>query len=126
MSRLKSSAGVPLHPLMVASSFPAVRLSETPEHVTVVALVPGFGDGDLDITLVKDVLCISGRHTSGAPRDFRAVHQGRRATEFRTEIKLLSDVIWSDTAATLARGVLTVRLRKDVPTSRSLIPIRHT
>lgn len=126
MSRLKSSVCVPLHQLMAVGSFPAVRLSETPEHVTVVALVPGFGDSDLDVTLVKDVLCISGRHASGAPRDFHALYQGRRAADFRTEIKLLADVVWSDTAARLERGVLTIRLRKDVPASRSLIPIRHT
>jgi len=94
--------------------------------MTVVALVPGFSESDLNITLAKDVLCVSGSYNAGAPRDFTAVHRGRRAADFKTEIKLLSDVVWSETEAHLERGVLTIRMRKDVPAARSLIPIRLT
>jgi HSP20 family molecular chaperone IbpA len=108
----------------VSSSFPALRLTEAREHMTVVALVPGFGEDDLDIVLDKDVLRISGRCPSGAPRDFSAIHRGRRAIDFQSEIKLLADVAWIAPEVALERGVLTVRLHKDLPESRPSIPIR--
>jgi HSP20 family molecular chaperone IbpA len=126
MSPLKTSESLPLTQRMASSSFPALRLSETHDHLTLVALVPGFNEADLSITLSKDVLCVEGRCSGVAPRDFHALHSGRRATDFRSEIKLLSDVAWSETEAQLQRGVLTIRLRKDVAAARTPIPIRLT
>jgi HSP20 family molecular chaperone IbpA len=126
MSPLKTSDSLPLSHRMGSSSFPALRLTETHDHLTLVALVPGFSEADLSITLSKDVLRVAGRCSGAAPRDFHALHGGRRATDFDTEIKLLSDVAWSDTEAQLERGVLTIRLRKDLPAARSPIPIRLT
>lgn len=124
MSLLKTLEQLPLSPRMGSSTFPALRLSETHDHLTLVALVPGFSEADLSVTLCKDVLCVEGRCSSAAPRDFHALYRHRRSTDFRTEIKLLSDVAWSETEARLERGVLTIRLRKDVPAARSSIPIR--
>ena len=124
MSPLKTLESLPSRQRMGSNSFPAVRLSETHDHLTLVALVPGFSDADLNITLSKNVLCVAGSCSGVAPRDFQALHRGRRAADFRTEIKLLCDVAWSDTEAQLERGVLTIRLRKDVPAARSPIPIR--
>lgn len=124
MSSLKSSGLPPLGQRVAPSSFPAVRLTETQAHLTVVFLVPGFAKPDLTITLAKDVLRVSGKAASPAPRDFRPLHRGRRAADFDTEIKLLSEVTWSDSEAELERGVLTIRLRKDAPAARSVIPIR--
>lgn len=126
MSLLKSSETQPLSQRMGSSSFPAVRLVETHDHLTLVALVPGFSEAELSVTLSKGVLCVAGACSASAPRDFHALHRGRRSADFRTEIKLLSDVAWSDTEAQLERGVLTIRLRKDVPEARSSIPIRLT
>lgn len=126
MSKLKTSESLPLSQGVGTSSFPPLRLTETHDHMTLVALVPGFSEADLSITLSKDVLCIAGRCSGVAPRDFRALHSGRRAADFRTEIKLLSDVAWFDTEAQLERGVLTIRLRKDLPAARAPIPIRLT
>lgn len=94
--------------------------------MTVVALVPGFSQANLDITIVKDVLSISGHCSASVPGGFSPVHQGRRGADFKSEIKLLADVAWSDSEATLERGVLTIRLRKDAVSSRSVIPIRLT
>ena len=107
------------------ASFPAVRLTESKDFVTVQAVVPGFAESDLDITLAKDILCIAGRHRSEVPGGFTARHRGRRASDFRSEIKLLNEVAWVDTEAHLERGVLTIRLRKDAPSSRPPIPIRQ-
>jgi len=106
------------------SSFPPVRLTETQDYLTVTALVPGFTQAELSITLSKDVLCVTGNGGAAAPRGFEALHRGRRATQFRSEIKLLSEVAWGDTNARLERGVLTIRLRKDAPDARAPIPIR--
>ncbi len=106
------------------SSFPAVRLTESKDFVTVQAVVPGFAESDLEITLAKDVLCISGTVHAEIPGGFAARHRGRRSADFRSEIKLLNEVAWDDTEARLERGVLTIRLRKDAPSSRPPIPIR--
>ena len=110
----------------IPQSFPAVRLSESKDYVTVSAVVPGFAESDLDITLLKDVLCISGRQRAEVPGGFSALQRGRRNADFRSEIKLLNEVAWDDTEAHLERGVLTIRLRKDAPASRPPIPIRLT
>ena len=126
MPPLKTSESLPSRHGMGSNCFPAVRLSETHDHLTLVALVPGFSEADLNITLSKDVLCVAGTCSGSAPRDFHALHRGRRAADFRTEIKLLCDIAWSDTEAQLERGVLTIRLRKDVPAARSPIAIRLT
>jgi HSP20 family molecular chaperone IbpA len=109
-----------------SSSFPALRLTETKEHVIVSAMVPGFNESDLDVTLTKDVLCITGRHRPELPGGFSVLRRGRRSADFRSEIKLLNEVAWDDTVARLERGVLTIRLRKDFPASRPPVPIRLT
>jgi HSP20 family protein len=110
-----------------SSSFPAVRLTESKDYVTLSAAVPGFAEGDLEITLAKDVLCIIGHARNEVPQGYTAVTNGRRQLkDFRTEIKLRSEVAWDDTEARLERGVLTIRLRKDAPSSRPPIPIRLT
>jgi len=114
------------HLVSRSSSFPAVRLTESKDYVTVAAVVPGFAENDLEITLVKDVLSITGHHRSEVPGGFSALRRGRRGTDFKKEIKLLSEVAWGDTEAHLERGVLTIRLRKDAPSSRPPIPIRLT
>ena len=88
------------------------------------AVVPGFAETDLDITLAKDVLCIAGRQRAAVPGGFTVRHRGRRSADFRSEIKLLNEVAWDHTEAHLERGVLTIRLRKDAPSSRPPIPIR--
>ncbi len=107
-----------------ASSFPALRLTESKDYVTVQAVVPGFAESELEITLAKDVLCIIGKQHSEIPGGFTVRHRGRRTAEFHSEIKLLNEVAWDDTEAHLERGVLTIRLRKDAPSSRPPIPIR--
>jgi HSP20 family molecular chaperone IbpA len=109
-----------------SGSFPALRLSETKEHVIVSAVVPGFAESDLEITLAKDVLCIVGHHRAELPGGFSVLRRGRRSMDFRSEIKLLNEVAWNDTEAHLELGVLTIRLRKDAPSSRPLVPIRST
>jgi HSP20 family protein len=126
MTLLEIPEAAPSSRRLASNSFPALRLTETQDHMTVVALVPGFSETDLDVTLVKGVLCLSGRCSSGVPRDFSAVHRGRRVGDFKSEIKLRADVACSDTEALLERGVLTIRMRKDAPSSRSSIPIRLT
>ena len=75
-----------------------VASARIPTITSLVALVPGFSEADLSITLSKDVLWVAGRCSSVAPRDFRAAWRPARR-RFRTEIKLLSDVAWSDTEA---------------------------
>lgn len=99
---------------------------ETRDHITVVAIVPGFAKKDLEITLKKDLLCIAGRLSPQVPGGFVARHQSRKSADFRRELKLATDVTWSDTTAHLERGVLTIQLSKDLPASRSPIPIRLT
>jgi HSP20 family molecular chaperone IbpA len=109
-----------------ANPFPSLRWLETREHVTVVAIVPGFARKDLEITLKKDLLSIAGHLSGQVPSGFVARQQSRKGSHFRRELKLSSEVTWSDTHAHLERGVLTIQLRKDLPASRPSIPIRLT
>jgi HSP20 family molecular chaperone IbpA len=108
-----------------AKTFPAIRLSEDPQHVTIVAVVPGFSHEDLDVALEKDVLRITGRLRQQVPQNLPCVKKERLASDFSRTIKLASDVLRSHTEARLEHGVLTVKMRKCGPADRIAIPIRQ-
>jgi HSP20 family protein len=101
-----------------------MRLSEDVQHVTVVAIVPGFSIDDLDINVQSDVLCITGRLRRQAPASFTVVRKERRAADFSRSIKLASDIVRADTEARLEHGVLTVRMRKCSASDRAPIAVR--
>lgn len=107
-----------------ARTFPTIRLSEDPQHVTIVAIVPGFATEDLDIAVENDVLRITGKLRPQAPHGLPSIRRERTATDFSRAIKLASDVLRSHTEAKLENGVLTVRMPKCGPTDRISIPFR--
>lgn len=108
-----------------AKTFPTIRFSEDAQHVTVVAVVPGFSHEDLDVAVENDVLRITGRLRQQVPQNLPCVKKERLAADFSRTIKLASDVLRSQTDAKLEHGVLTVRMRKCGPTDRIAIPVRQ-
>jgi HSP20 family protein len=109
-----------------AKTFPTIRLTEDPQHVTIVAVVPGFSHEDLDVAVENDVLRITGRLRQQIPQNMPSVKKERLASDFSRTIKLANDVLKSQTEARLEHGVLTVKMRKCGPTDRVAIPFRQT
>lgn len=120
-----SSASGEKPPSLSAKTFPSIRLSEDSQHVTIVAVVPGFSHEDLDVAVENDVLRITGRLRQQVPQNLPCVKKERLGGDFSRSIKLASDVLRSHTEARLENGVLTVKMRKCGPADRIAIPFRQ-
>jgi HSP20 family protein len=94
-------------------STPAVDLIETDDEVVVTATVPGLKPEDLKITLVGDVLQISGQSSAQTERKDATYHmQERRYGAFSRSIPLPTPVVSDKVNAEFENGELTVRLPK--------------
>ena len=74
---------------------------------------PGLGKEDLEITLDKDELVISGTlNTKELGADERVLHSNRLYGKFERRFRLSEDVRRDNIQASIHNGVLTVRLSK--------------
>ncbi len=89
---------------------PAVDVSETPEGLILRYDMPGVKKGNIDITLDKGTLSVTGRaepEVSGT-----AVYRETRVGDYRREFTLPEDVDADRVTAEMNEGVLTVRIAK--------------
>ena len=97
-------------PHRLESIEPLVDIFETAEALTLIADLPGVREGNLEITVNKDILIIDGLGAD-APEGQKWAQEfrhGRYYRQFR-----LTDAIDTDlVSAELTRGVLTLRLPK--------------
>ncbi len=78
----------------------------------VTVAVAGFGDGDLDVTLEKETLTISGNKADGA-EDGTFLHRGIAGRNFQLKFNLADHI--KVKGANLENGVLVVDLEREVP-----------
>jgi HSP20 family protein len=101
-------------PGQAARRYPLLNLSEDREHVYVEALAPGLDSGSLDLTVIGNVLTITGekrRH----PADIKpeAFHRSERAAgKFVRTIELPVEVDAEHVEAEYKHGLLRVTLPK--------------
>ena len=95
-------------------TFPVINVGSTPEAVEVLALTPGLEPADLQITVDKGVLVISGERKEQAPSgDNVAVYaQERFKGNFRRVVSLPDDVDPGKINATCRDGMLRITVQR--------------
>jgi len=91
---------------------PAVNLYEREHEVVIVADMPGVTDKDVDLTVEKHVLTITGKSQWKEPEGFELRYREFAPVEFRRVFSLTSDLDAEHIKATMKNGVLTVQLPK--------------
>jgi HSP20 family protein len=92
---------------------PRMDVSETDKEITISAELPGLEPEDINITIDRNVLLISGeKHAEKEEKDKRYYRIERSYGSFRRSIPLPSDVDEHEIDATFKRGVLKVKLPK--------------
>lgn len=93
--------------------FPLVNLSEDKDNYYVNAELPGLDAEDLDITVTGNNLSISGeRKIPSAGNDVKYHRREREAGKFSRMIGLPGEIDADKVDASLADGILTVRVAK--------------
>jgi HSP20 family protein len=97
-----------------AAAFPPVNVWENEKGLVLTAELPGLDASQLDVSLEKDTLTISGARTGGpaanAEEDF--VRRERWFEPFKRTVELPFDVDPDKCDASYEKGVLTVRLER--------------
>jgi HSP20 family protein len=92
---------------------PRVDVVETDKEVKVTAEIPGMEEKDVEVSLDKDILTISGEKTSERNEKDGQYHRMERTYgSFRREIQLPSEVDAEKVDAVFSKGVLIVSLPK--------------
>lgn len=93
---------------------PLVDIYETPAELVVVAEMPGAAREDISVRVDKGVLTVEGEAAFDVPADpFGETYVGfEPGTYFRREFALSDEIDRDKISASVANGVLTVRLPK--------------
>jgi HSP20 family protein len=90
-----------------------VEVLETETEFTIRADVPGFGENDLEVRVTPRFLCITGKRPKPPEQnDVRVVYSERRADRIFRVLNLGSEVDAEKVNATVANGVLEIKLLK--------------
>lgn len=96
----------------LAAKYP-VDIHEDNDGLTVQAELPGFTKDQVEVSIDSGVLTIAAKRESSAPKDGETAHlRERRFTRVRRQFTLPTTVDPSSVDASLADGVLTLRLLK--------------
>lgn len=91
---------------------PAVNLYEREHEVVIVADMPGVSEKNVDITVEKHVLTVSGRADWTEPAGYDLRYREFAPAEFRRAFSLTSDLDADNIKAVMKHGVLTLTLPK--------------
>lgn len=111
-----------------AKRVPRADILEGPGELTLLLDLPGFQEGEIEIGVDKRVLFVTATPSASPEKgeERKALHRERARLPHERAFKLLDDVDVEGITASLASGVLTVRLpRKPEPGSRR-IPVGLT
>ena len=106
-------------------AFPALNIGNTPTSVEVYAFAPGIDPSQVDVTIDRGVMTISGERKSELPESNAKVNvygDERFAGRFRRAISLPEDIDPSKVDATYRDGVLRVSIAR----RESALPKRIT
>ena len=93
--------------------YPPTNVRETDDAYTVACEVPGLEMADLEVYVTGDQLTVSGTRTNTIPEEGVTLHRHERDTgRFSRAVTLPGPLDSARTEATLADGVLTVRIPK--------------
>jgi len=94
------------------ATWPRVNMYDADSKVVLEAEVPGVSKDNLDITVTKDVLALSGVRRVDVPEGYSVHRRERGALKFARSFTLPDRVDPEKVAAELKDGVLTITLEK--------------
>jgi HSP20 family molecular chaperone IbpA len=97
---------------------PPVQVYEGPEAFELVAEIPGADDQSTEISIEKGLLTLSAKFTAPKPQDARLTYSEFTDGCYHRTFELSDAVDPSGVEASVAKGVLTVRL----PKAKSVLP----
>ncbi len=103
---------------------PALDIAEDDREVTVRAELPGVDPAELEITVLDNVLTLSGEkkeHSKKEEKDF--FHSESHYGSFRRSIALPSGVDVENVTAEHSNGVVTIKLQKSQTVAPKRIPV---
>jgi HSP20 family protein len=108
------------------AAWPRVTWTDAGQNLVVHAELPGLGEKDVQLSLEKDVLTITGERKSVAPQGYLVHRQERAPVKFTRSYSLPCKVDPETSAATLKNGVMTITLTKVPEAQPRQIPVRST
>jgi molecular chaperone IbpA len=99
-----------------SSNYPPHNLIKTGENTfTIEVAVAGFAEGEIDISLDKRLLTITGAKKTEKDSDHEYLHRGISSRDFKQTFPLVEH--WEVKGATIRDGILTVLLEREIPES---------
>ena len=107
---------------------PRTQQTETDDAYVLSLEAPGLTQGDLNITVEKDILSIEGKRENLAPEGYDVLRQERSSVNFAHQETLPQGINNLEVSATLKDGILTIRLPKEEAVKSRTIKIQanHT
>jgi len=98
---------------VTTSRFPLVNFSEDAGHVYIEALVPGVDPKDIDLSVVRDTVTISGERKPFADKAGQIVHRAELGSgKFSRTLELPADINPDKISAVCKDGIMQVTLAK--------------
>lgn len=104
---------------------PRVDLRETKEGVLLVADLPGVAEQDVDVTVENRVLTLKARVSPLPLEGYELVSAEYGTGDFERNFTLSDEIDPEQIEASMANGVLTLRLPKTAKASARKVPIRR-
>jgi HSP20 family protein len=93
--------------------FPLVNFSEDEGHVYLEALVPGVDPNDVELTVLRNTISISGERKPFTPKEGQIVHRSELGSgKFSRTLELPVDIDTDKITATCRDGIMQVTLAK--------------
>lgn len=97
----------------VPVGYPAVNLWADDHSLVLTAEIPGLNPDEIDITVNRNTIILSGKRDSGQPKEGETYYRKERpSASFARTIELPSEVDPDSAEADYSQGVLTLRLSR--------------
>ena len=98
---------------VVTRRFPLVNFSEDEGHVYIDALLPGVNPGEIDLTLLRNTLTISGERKPFEPKEGQIAHRSELGSgKFSRTLELPIDIDPDKIGAESRNGIMRICLTK--------------
>ena len=98
---------------VTTSRFPLVNFSEDQGYVYIEALVPGVDPKDIDLSVVRDTVTISGERKPFAEKEGQIIHRAELGSgRFSRNLELPADINPDKISAVCKDGIMQVTLAK--------------
>lgn len=102
------------------SYFPAVDIVDGGSESLLVVDLPGVQEGDLDISLEKNVLTVRAKQSVQHPEGKRLVYSEYGVGNYERSFSLSDEIDRESISASLKDGVLQIKLSKSAPVSKKI------